>query len=161
MTCAVGCSTGSCNSPGPAEIKYNKYSKSFELFGREDRYNSVPRKRRNEMDRLVSVGLSFMTLCTVLATSAPDATAQVFKPYNVNARQNRQHKRISRGVNNGSLTGRETARLAHQQATLRAREARMRATGCGLTANERARLNHQQNQLSQNVYQQKHDAQSR
>lgn len=79
----------------------------------------------------------------------------------VNGRQARQHARIYNGVKNGSLTGRESARLIRQQAALNRQERFYRSTGNGLNNRERARLQHQQNQLSQNIYNQKHDGQDR
>lgn len=79
----------------------------------------------------------------------------------VNGRQARQHSRIHNGVYNGSLTGRESARLHRQQAALNRQERLYRSTGNGLSTRERARLQHEQNQLSQNIYRQKHDGQDR
>jgi len=79
----------------------------------------------------------------------------------VNGRQARQHARIYNGVNNGTLTGRESARLRRQQAALNRQEHFYRSTGNGLNSRERAKLQHQQNQLSQNIYNQKHDGQDR
>ncbi len=79
----------------------------------------------------------------------------------VNGTQRRQHSRIHNGVGNGSLTRREASRLGRQQSALNRQERFYRATGNGLSSKERARLQHQQNQLSQNIYHQKHDGQDR
>jgi hypothetical protein len=79
----------------------------------------------------------------------------------INNRQCKQHGRIYQGVSNGALTRNEAYRLGTQQQRLAQREQRMRASGNGLTASERFRLEQQQDNLSQNIYSQKHDAQTR
>ena len=81
--------------------------------------------------------------------------------YGVNNRQARQQARIRDGVKDGELTNREAYRLEKRQAQLANREARMRASGNGLTPYERARLEKQQNQLSRDIHNQKNDAQDR
>jgi hypothetical protein len=81
--------------------------------------------------------------------------------WGVNGRQNRQQNRIGNGVSNGSLNMRETKRLEKQQRKLANQEARMRASGGGLSGQERSTLEREQNQLSKNIYNQKHDAQTR
>lgn len=75
----------------------------------------------------------------------------------VNRRQDRQQHRIANGINNGSLTARETAGLAKQQASIRKYERRSRADGNGLSARERARSEQHQDRASINIYRQKHD----
>jgi len=79
----------------------------------------------------------------------------------VNGRQTRQHTRINNGIGNGSLTGREAHRLNTQQRALNRQEQYYRSTGNGLNNWERARLEREQNQLSKNIYHQKHDGQDR
>lgn len=93
----------------------------------------------------------------ILSTAGP---AHAWK-YGVNQRQCRQQKRIAQGLNSGSLTGREAARLERREAKLAKQEARMRRSGSGLSPSERARLEHEQNNLSQSIHNQKHDAQQR
>ncbi|MBC7999082.1 MAG: hypothetical protein IAF58_14125, partial [Leptolyngbya sp.] len=109
------------------------------------------------MKRLSLVSLSLMA---VLGSASLLATPVEARQYGVNQRQNRQQGRIYNGVNNGSLNRRESARLGQQQFALNRREQRFRASGNGLNASERYRLNNQQNNLSQNIYQQKHDSQN-
>ncbi|MBX9568412.1 MAG: hypothetical protein K2X77_05925 [Candidatus Obscuribacterales bacterium] len=111
------------------------------------------------MNMQIVKGITLAVLCASFLAVA-DAQADCNKG-RVNCRQNRQGKRINQGVNNGSLTGRETARLARQQAQLRRQERRMRASGDGLTATERMRIEHNQDQMSQSIYNQKHDQQTR
>jgi hypothetical protein len=79
----------------------------------------------------------------------------------VNGRQARQHSRINNGIGNGSLTGREARRLNMQQRALNKQEQFYRSTGGGLNNWERNKLEREQNQLSHNIYNQKHDGQDR
>lgn len=111
------------------------------------------------MNMQILKGITLAILCTSFVT-VTDAQADCNKG-RVNCRQQRQGKRISQGVNNGSLTARESARLARQQAQLRRQERRFRSSGDGLSATERMRLEHNQDQMSQSIYNQKHDEQSR
>ncbi len=100
---------------------------------------------------LTLIAASFGTL---LATAA-----EAKHPWGVNNRQARQQRRIGAGDANGSLTARESARIEAREARLNQQEARMRASGGGLSCHERRRLEHEQNGLSRNIYRQKHDAQ--
>ena len=75
----------------------------------------------------------------------------------VDRRQVHQEKRIAEGVENGSLTPRETAKLETQEAKLQAEKHDMREDNGGkLTAKEKVRLNNQQNRLSREIYRKKH-----
>lgn len=97
-----------------------------------------------------------------LAIAATTQTANADRGHwnnGVNARQVRQQERINQGVQSGQLTGREAAHLEHQQNSLNAQEARMRASGGGLSQSERDRLEREQNALSHNINRQKNDAQ--
>lgn len=110
------------------------------------------------MNKVIAAGLSVLSIAAVVVSCAQPAAA---RPFSVNNRQARQHNRISSGACTGSLTSRERTRLGAQQVSLNRREARMRASGRGLSQYERARLQHQQNALSSRIYTQKHDAQNR
>jgi len=71
-----------------------------------------------------------------------------------------QQQRIANGVENGSLTPKETAHLENQQAKLNHEiHADRKANGSNLTNNEKRQINRQQNHLSRNIYRQKHDGQ--
>ncbi len=109
--------------------------------------------------------VTFMSLSLALLSGSIVLTLQPAEARHwgngVNGRQARQHSRIYNGVGNGSLTGREASRLGRQQSALNKQERYYRSTGNGLNNRERARLEHQQNQLSQNIYHQKHDGQDR
>ena len=78
----------------------------------------------------------------------------------INERQRNQQKRIGEGVENGSLTPAETARLEKQEGAIhREVKTERQANGGKLTAQERRQVNRQQNRESKRIYRQKHDAQ--
>src|SRR5713101_7429776 len=78
----------------------------------------------------------------------------------INERQRNQQKRIGEGVENGSLTPAETARLEKQEAAIH-HEVRQdrKANGGTLTPQERRQVTRQQNRESKRIYKQKHDGQ--
>lgn len=98
-----------------------------------------------------------MSVLLGLAVCAQDADARG----RVNHRQIKQQARINQGIGNGELTRREAFRVQRNQAKLARQEQRMRASGDGLTAKERVKLERQQDQLSKQIYNQKHDGQDR
>lgn len=79
----------------------------------------------------------------------------------INHRERHQSQRIRQGVHSGELTKRETARLARQQAAIRAEEYVYRHTGGGLSGRERLDLQRDLNRASRSIYGQKHDGQNR
>ena len=80
----------------------------------------------------------------------------------INQRQRNQQKRIGEGVENGSLTPAETARLEKQEAAIHHEvKTERQANGGKLTAQERRQVNRQQNRESKRIYRQKHDGQHR
>lgn len=97
------------------------------------------------------LSLSFIVLAGVVAIAAAPAEARI------NQRQGHQQHRIYTGVQNGSLTPRETFRLERQQLGIARFEARQRADGGGLTWRERARIEHRQDRASRAIHRQKHD----
>jgi hypothetical protein len=78
----------------------------------------------------------------------------------VNWRQRNQQERIADGVRSGELTRREAWTLERKEARVAELERRLKADGV-LTPAERARLQLELNELSKEIYQQKHDAQKR
>ncbi|MEO8052045.1 MAG: hypothetical protein ABI833_16650 [Acidobacteriota bacterium] len=98
-----------------------------------------------------------MMMGTMLLGPAGMALAQTNE---INQRQRNQQKRIGEGVENGSLTPAETARLEKQEAAIhREVKTERKANGGTLTARERRQVNRQQNRESRRIYRQKHDAQ--
>jgi len=78
----------------------------------------------------------------------------------INERQRNQQERIGKGLENGSLTPAETARLEKQEAAIHHEvKTERQANGGKLTAQERRQVNRQQNRESRRIYRQKHDAQ--
>jgi hypothetical protein len=75
----------------------------------------------------------------------------------IRQRQENQQDRIGEGVENGSLTPKETSQLEHQETRLNRQIRHDRATGGGLSPQERRQINHQQNVLSRKIYRDKHD----
>jgi hypothetical protein len=79
----------------------------------------------------------------------------------IKERKENQQKRIAKGVANGSLTPKETARIEHNEAKIN-KEVRQdrKANGGNLTNKEKAKVNRQQNKVSKEIYNQKHDGQT-
>jgi len=76
----------------------------------------------------------------------------------VNERQRNQQKRIGEGVENGSLTPGETARLEKQEAAIHHEvKTERKANGGTLTPRERRQVNRQQNRESARIYRAKHN----
>ena len=76
----------------------------------------------------------------------------------VNERQRNQQKRIGEGVENGSLTAGETARLEEQEAAIHHEvKTERKANGGTLTPRERRQVNRQQNRESARIYRAKHN----
>lgn len=78
----------------------------------------------------------------------------------IQQRKENQQKRIAQGVQNGSLTAKETAHLENREAKINRQTRRDRiANGGNLTNKEKAQINREQNRTSKAIYNQKHDAQ--
>jgi hypothetical protein len=101
----------------------------------------------------------FLTMAAagLLLSSTGIASADEGK---IKDRKENQQKRIGNGVENGSLTPKEAARLEHKEAGLN-KEIRhdRKVNGGNLTNKEKAQVNRQQNRLSKDIYKQKHDGQ--
>ena len=103
---------------------------------------------------LGSVVLVAMCVLAVQAQSDTTVTGQT-----IQQRKKNQQDRIANGVQSGQLTAGETKNLENKEANLNKEERQMRAADSGkLTAADRAKLNRQQNRLSNDIYQDKHNA---
>ncbi|HEY2431538.1 MAG TPA: hypothetical protein VGI12_02620 [Vicinamibacterales bacterium] len=91
-----------------------------------------------------------------LALASAPAFAQ-----NVHKREANQQHRIAEGIENGSLTPKETARLERQEARIKQLQSKDRQSGGGLDPTERKQLNHLLNTESHRIYAQKHDGQGK
>jgi hypothetical protein len=101
----------------------------------------------------LSAALAALTLPGVAqtTTSTPPAT--------VNQRKENQQDRIANGVQSGELTAGETHNLEKKESELNHEEHDMRKLDNGhLTAADRTTLNQQQNKLSNQIYNDKHNA---
>jgi hypothetical protein len=94
------------------------------------------------------------------ASAGAQSTTSTTDP-TVGQRKENQQDRIANGVQNGSLTPGETTNLEGKEANLNKETRQMRSADDGhLTAADKAKLNTQQNRLSNNIYQDKHNAAS-
>ena len=102
---------------------------------------------------------TFLSMMAVelIASAAGIASAQEGR---IQQRKENQQQRVANGVENGSLTPKETAHLENKEANLN-KEIRtdLKANGGNLTNNQKRQINRQQNRLSKNIYNQKHDGQ--
>jgi hypothetical protein len=109
---------------------------------------------RNKGFIFAAVMAGFM-LPAVAQTTTPAAS-----PATINQRKENQQDRIGNGIQSGELTPGEAGKLENKESDLNHEEHDMRKLDNGhLTAADRTTLNQQQNKLSQNIYNQKHDAQ--
>ena len=95
---------------------------------------------------------------SALAMFAQSATTNE-TPQTIQQRKENQQDRIAQGVQSGQLTARETKNLETKEADLNTEERTMRSEDDGhLTAADRAKLNNRQNRLSDQIYDDKHNA---
>jgi len=80
--------------------------------------------------------------------------------HSVDAREHSQHKRINQGVRSGQLTKEETRGLATQQREIRQEKRQYRSDG-KFTKAERKDVQQDLNKASKDIYQEKHDAETR
>jgi hypothetical protein len=78
----------------------------------------------------------------------------------VNTRQHNQQHRIADGVRSGELTREEAQTIRKEQREIRKKERAYKSDG-KMTRAERRDLHREQNQASQNIREEKHDAEQR
>lgn len=103
--------------------------------------------------------LSLLVALGMILGVAGSSFAQRRFPHNINKRQANQEKRIQNGVQNGSLTSKETQRVERREARISDLEAKDRASGSKLSPKERGQLERDLNKESADIYRQKHDGQ--
>src|SRR5713226_6087337 len=92
------------------------------------------------------------------APAAQPATAQKPDP-TIAQRKENQQDRIANGVQSGQLTAGETSKLETKEAAINGETRADRAANGGkLTAAEKQQINRQQNQVSKQIYNDKHNA---
>ena len=94
-----------------------------------------------------------------LSTMVAAVVASGIYAQEVKDRKENQQDRIANGVASGQLTAGETTNLEHKEANLN-KEIRndREANGGNLTNKEKGQINRQQNRLSNQIYNDKHDA---
>ncbi len=115
----------------------------------------------------MKIGTIALAAAASIAVLAGSASAQTPNPnwqgrkklFHIEQRENEQQKRINQGIENGSLTPNEAARLEREQARFEKVENRDRASGGKLTMREREQLYRDQNRMSRDIYREKHDRQ--
>lgn len=81
------------------------------------------------------------------------------QPGEIQQRKENQQDRIANGIQSGQLTAGETKNLETKEAGINKEEKNMRSADDGhLTAADRAKINQQQNKVSNQIYQDKHNA---
>jgi hypothetical protein len=77
----------------------------------------------------------------------------------IEQRQDNQQNRIANGVKSGELTAGESANLEKKESAVNQETNRMRKADDGsLTAADKSKINEQQNQLSKQIYEDKHNS---
>lgn len=108
---------------------------------------------------LSAAALAVLCVPQAFAQQAGTPSATTANPPNIAQRKDNQQDRIAQGVQSGQLAAGETTHLESKEAGINKEEHTMRMDDSGhLTAADRARLNHQQNNLSHQVYTDKHNA---
>jgi hypothetical protein len=97
-------------------------------------------------------------ILTMVAAGLIAGTTGITFADDIHQRKENQQKRIGNGVENGSLTPKETVHLETKEGKLN-REIRHDRVqnGGNLTNKEKAQVNRQQNRLSRQIYKAKHD----
>ena len=99
----------------------------------------------------VAMGQSSTSSSTTTPPAKPDPT--------IAQRKENQQDRIANGVQSGQLTAGETANLESKEAAINQETKADRAANGGkLTTAEKQQVNQQQNQVSKQIYQDKHNA---
>jgi hypothetical protein len=96
---------------------------------------------------------------SAFAQSQPAGSSTAPAPGTVGERKENQQDRVANGIQSGQLTAGETKNLETKEAGINKEEHTMRSEDDGhLTAADREKLNNQQNHLSNQIYDDKHNA---
>lgn len=108
---------------------------------------------------LILSGAALIALCVPVAFAQQSTTSTTTDPQSIAQRKDNQQDRIAQGIDSGQLTAGETKNLETKEASLNKEEHTMRTEDDGhLTAADRTKLNNQQNHLSNQIYADKHNA---
>jgi len=112
---------------------------------------------------VLAVGGLMVTGSAIAQTTTSGAGPGVVDPGHprvneVNQREQNQQKRIANGINNGSLSPKETANLEKREASVERQEKADMAKHNGhLTKAEQRQLNRRENHISRSIYRDKHN----
>jgi len=108
---------------------------------------------------LMSAALAAFALPVVAQSTQPAPASAPVTGESIQDRKENQQDRIANGVKSGELTAGETGKLEKKEAAVNQEERDMRKLDNGkLTAADKTTLNQQQNQLSKQIYQDKHNS---
>jgi hypothetical protein len=108
----------------------------------------------------LTIAVATLALAVPAATAQSANTTTATRPSTIHQRRDTQQRRIGEGIENGSLTAGEAARVERQETRLNKEVRDMRQDNGGrLTPQDRRIVNRQQNRLSREIYNQKHDGQ--
>ena len=109
-----------------------------------------------------TINISFLSAALgilALPVGAQTVTSTPVTGQTIQDRKENQQDRIANGVKSGELTAGETKNLEKKESTLNHEERNMRSLDNGkLTTADKKTLTQQQNQLSKQIYQDKHNA---
>jgi len=106
-----------------------------------------------------AAALLILSTPSAFAQSQPAGSSAAPAPGTVGERKENQQDRIANGIQSGQLTAGETKNLETKEAGLNKEEHTMRPEDDGhLTAADREKLNNQQNHLWNQIYDDKHNA---
>jgi hypothetical protein len=105
------------------------------------------------------LALAAAALCVpAMAQTATTTTTTANNKNTINQRKGNQQERVGNGVENGSLTAKESGHIEKQETQVNKEEHLMRAEDNGkLTSADRTALKGQQNHLSSEIYRDKHN----
>jgi hypothetical protein len=126
-------------------------------------------KAQSRGDNVMKASKFILNSAALIALMVPAAFAQqsgssstnttTANPPTVQQRKENQQDRIANGIQSGQLTAGETKNLETKEAGLNKEEKNMRSADNGkLTSADRTKLQGQQNNLSNKIYQDKHNA---
>jgi hypothetical protein len=112
----------------------------------------------NKLIRTVAAAIAFAGLPAFAQTSTPPTSTTTSAP-TIQGRKTDQQDRIANGAQSGELTPGESKNLEQKEAGINQEERHMRSEDDGhLTSADRSKLNNRQNQVSQQIYSDKHNA---
>jgi hypothetical protein len=110
---------------------------------------------------ILFAGAALPVMAQSTTTSSQSTTTSTTDPNTIRDRRENQQDRIAQGVASGQLTPGETAKIEDQEAAVNGEIAADRKANDGkLTQPEKQQINQQQNQLSKEIYTDKHNSAS-